>query len=177
MSQGEKNEMTGVLKYMKSNGSLKIVVVAILIGIGLIAFGGKAFTGDGRGEEEESEIVPSISYLEYKRMLEYEIVSLCLSVEGVSGARAVVFFDSVGGSLYAQNVQSGGNTEKSEYVIIGSGSSSSALYLGESLPKLSGIGVVCDTGGSVAKQNELAALLSSAYGLSLTRVYVAEGEG
>jgi hypothetical protein len=61
-------------------------------------------------------------------------------------------------------------------VIIGSGSSAHALYLGESLPKLSGIGVVCNTGGSTEKRNELLLLLSNAYGLPMTRIYVSEGD-
>ena len=42
----------------------------------------------------------------------------------------------------------------------------------ESLPTLSGIGIVCDTEGDEYVKNEIAALLSSAYGLPLTRIYV-----
>ena len=76
--------------------------------------------------------------------------------------------------MYAQNTQFG-SSEKSEYVIIGSGSNAHALYLGESLPRISGIGVVCDTDGNGDKRNELMLLLSSIYGLSLTRVYICEG--
>ena len=99
-----------------------------------------------------------------------------MSVRGVKSVSAVVYFDGVGESVYAVNIQSG-NSEKTEYVVIGSGSNAHALYLGESLPRLVGIGVVCDTGGNVGVKNELAALLSAAYGLPLTRVHVIETQG
>ena len=66
------------------------------------------------------------------------------------------------------------SSQKNEYVIIGSGSNAHALYLGESLPKLSGIGIVCNTGDSLTKRNEILSLLSAAYGIPMTRIYVTE---
>ena len=176
MANGKNGEIIGALTHMKKSGSLKIVVIGLVVGVGLLLIGGLGVF-DGKDEEESvGEDGGYIDYLEYKGMLEEEIEALCLSVSGVDSVSAVVFFDGVGGSMYAQNTQIGSTGEKSEYVIIGSGSSSHALYLGESLPTLSGIGVVCNTRGSLPKQNEIAMLLSSAYGLPLTRVYVSEGD-
>lgn len=169
------NEIIGAVNYMKKKGKLKIVIFGFALGIALLLLGSFAFndkenkdTGDTAAENSYVE------FLEYKDSLRLEIESLCLSVRGVSKVHAVVFFDGLGESLYAQNTQIG-NTEKTEYVVIGSGSNSHALYLGESLPALSGIGITCDTGGSDNVKNEIAALLSAAYGLPLTRVYVSEG--
>ena len=173
-----RNELgiVGALSHMKRIGSLKIVLIGLVLGIGLLIIGSIGIF-DGKEEETAAEENGGYSdYLEYKEMLEAEIRSICMSVSGVDGVSAVVFFDGVGGSVYAQNTQSGASGDKAEYVIIGSGSSSHALYIGESLPKLSGIGIVCRTGRSEAKQNELAVLLSSAYGLPLTRVYIAEAD-
>ena len=170
------SDVVGVVNYMKKKGSFKIVAVGFIIGLALLLLGSFAF-GDGGGEGEQDAGNAEDSYaafLEYKSALRQEIEGACLSVRGVRSAHAVVFFDGIGESVYAQNTQSG-NTEKNEYVIIGSGSSSHALYLGESLPPLSGIGVVCETGGSDAVKSEIAALLSAAYGLPLTRIYVSEG--
>ena len=116
-----------------------------------------------------------IDFFEYKSFLEKEIESVCGNVSGVRSVKAVVFFETFGESLYAQNVQSGNSgSQKNEYVVIGSGSNAHALYLGERLPVLSGIGIVCDTGNDTTKRNEILALLSSAYGLPMTRVYVSE---
>ena len=170
------NEIVGVVNHMKKKGSLKTVIIGAIVGLSLLLFGSFAFTGK-ENTVPESQADTSVSYtafLEYKERIREEIETACLSVRGVKKAHAVVFFDGIGESIYAQNTQSG-NTDKNEYVIIGSGSNSHALYLGESLPQLAGIGVVCETGGSDAIKNELAALLSAAYGLPLTRIYVSEG--
>ena len=166
----------GAVTHMKKKGTLKIVIIGFVVGIALLAVGSLAF-GEGNGEKSannESTSQSAISFAEYKDSVIREIEEACLKVRGVNTAHAVVFFDGAGESIYAQNTQSG-NTQKNEYVIIGSGSGSHALYLGESLPQISGIGVVCDTGGSDSVKNEIAALLSAAYGLPLTRVYVSEG--
>ena len=170
------SDIMGAVTHMKRKGTLKIVIIGFVVGIVLLAVGSLAF-GEGNGEKSannESTSQSAISFAEYKESVIREIEEACLKVRGVNTAHAVVFFDGAGESIYAQNTQSG-NTQKNEYVIIGSGSGSHALYLGESLPQISGIGVVCDTGGSDSVKNEIAALLSAAYGLPLTRVYVSEG--
>lgn len=161
---------------MKKKGTLRIVIIGFAVGIALLIAGSFAF-GSNNGEkssDSESTAHSAVSFAEYKEEVRREIEEACLKVRGVNSAHAVVFFDGAGESIYAQNTQTG-NTQKNEYVIIGSGSGSHALYLGESLPIISGIGVVCDTGGSDSVKNEIAALLAAAYGLPLTRVYVSEG--
>lgn len=170
------NDIVGAMSHMKKKGTLKIIIIGFVVGVALLIVGSFAFN-EKRSEGGESDAAEKPSYssfLEYKDTVKREIEETCLCVKGVKSAHAVVFFDGVGESVYAQNTQSG-NSEKNEYVIIGSGSNSHALYLGESLPPLSGIGIVCDTGGSDAVKNEIAALLAAAYGLPLTRVYVSEG--
>ena len=171
-------DVVGTVAHMKKNGSFKYLLIALCAGA-LLFLVGSFVLGDGEddtkkdAEQTQNEL---IGFFEYKKLLEEEIEGLCMGVSGVRQVSVVVFFSDVGGSLYAQNSQSGGTTgnQKSEYVIIGSGSNAHALYLGESLPKLSGIGVVCDTGGNLTKRNEILALLSAAYGIPMTRIYVSE---
>ena len=175
MPQNTGIEVGNVIDHMKKKGSLKIVVIGFILGLALLLVGSFALKDDksdgGGGDEGQ---LSGISFDEYKTQLTREIEEICLGVDGVESVKVAVYFDGVGGSIYAQNSYSG-NTEKNEYVIIGSGSDSHALYLGESLPSLSGIGVVCDTGGRLTVRNELSLLLSSLYGLSMTRVYICEG--
>ena len=177
MSQGTSVEIGNVVGHMKKKGSFKILVILLLVGALLFFIGGLGlFKDDGTdsaGQEGDGEKYES--FYAYKQLLEGEIKAICESVSGVTNARVVVFFDGVGESVYAQNVQEGGSN-KSEYVIIGSGSSSHALYLGEALPEISGIGVVCSTGGSLQAKNELCSLLAATYGLSMTRIYVTEAK-
>lgn len=177
MAQGKQNEIVGTINHMKKKGSFKILVILLLVGALLFFIGGLGLFGDDGTDStnEDGESDKYESFYAYKQLLEEEVKSICESVSGVTNARVVVFFDGVGESVYAQNTQ-GGASNKSEYVIIGSGSSSHALYLGEALPEISGIGVVCSTGGSVGAKSELCALLAATYGLSMTRIYVTEAK-
>lgn len=167
-------EATQVVSHMKKKGSFKIIIFGFIIGVALLLIGSFALPSEKKSAEETDDVKNTYEeFLAYKEAVRREIEELCMSVSGVKSVDAVVFFDGLGESIYATNTQSG-NSEKTEYVIIGSGSNAHALYLGESLPELVGIGVVCDTGGSAGLKNELAALLAAAYGLPLTRVRVVE---
>lgn len=175
MSQNTGIEVRQVIDHMKKKGSFKIVVIGFILGLALLLFGSFAFKEDKKdADANDRDAESGVLFEDYKSAVISEIESLCLGVDGVESAKVLVCFDGIGESVYAQNYYSG-NTDKSEYVIIGSGSDAHALYLGESLPKLSGIGVVCDTGGSMNVRNQLSLLLSSIYGLPLTRVYICEG--
>jgi len=175
----EARDVMGTVAHMKKKGTLKIFIIILAVGALLLIIGSFILPEE---EQNQSEAQGSggnqlIGFFEYKEMIEREIEGICLSVSGVERVEAVVFFSEVGGSLYAQNTQSGGSgSDKNEYVIIGNGSNAHALYLGETLPTLSGIGIVCHTGGSMEKRNELLLLLSNAYGLPMTRIYVSEGD-
>ncbi len=180
---GQRNQALGdmakTFSHIKKSGMLKILLILLALGVMLFVVG--SFTVEKNddslhADSDEGDGRELIGFFDYKRMLEEEIEGLCLRVSGVKSVNAVVFFDEVGGSIYAQNTQTGSQSnEKTEYVIIGSGSNAHALYLGESLPRLSGIGVVCDTGGDDGKKNEILSFLSGAYGLPMTRIYVIEG--
>lgn len=167
-------EAVQVVNHMKKKGSFKIIILGFIIGVALLLIGGFALPSEKKSAEKTDDVKNTYEeFLAYKETVRCEIEELCMSVSGVKDVDAVVFFDGLGESIYATNTQSG-NNEKTEYVIIGSGSNAHALYLGESLPNLVGIGVVCDTGDNVGVKNELAALLAAAYGLPLTRVRVVE---
>ena len=167
-------DIMGTFSHMKRHGILKILIIALAVGVLLFTVGGFLTENEGEGQSDQNiQTDEKLGFFEYKSMLEAEIEGLCMSVSGVQNVSAVAFFDDIGGSSYAQNVQMGSSQSyKSEYVIIGSGSSSHALYLGEELPRLSGIGIVCRTGGDINKCNEITALLAAAYGLPMTRIYV-----
>ncbi len=165
-------EAAGVVNHMKKKGSFKIIILGFIIGVALLFVGGFVLPDSDKEADQKNETGSTYAdFLEHKEDIKREIERICLSVRGVRSASAVVYFDGVGESVYAVNIQSG-NSEKTEYVVIGSGSHAHALYLGERLPRLVGIGVVCDTGGNAGAKSELASLLAAAYGLPLTRVSV-----
>lgn len=169
------SDMIGTVAHMKKSGTMKILAVVAVVGAVLLIFGSIVFPDkESESGSTQNDVPERIDFYDYKRGLEEEIESLCSTVAGVGYVNAVTFFDGVGGSIYAQDTQISDSQQKNEYVIIGSGSNSHALYIGESLPKLTGIGIVCNTGGDITKRNELVALLAAAYGLPMTRIYVTE---
>lgn len=175
MTRQKNDEITGTLTYMKKRGSLKIFIILLIVGIAMLIIGASGLLekepkkAEGNVEEEKYS-----SFFIYKSSVEDEVKKICESVSEVDCIGVVVSFDGVGESIYATNLQKG-SSERVEYVVIGSGSGSHALYLGESLPEISGIGVVCRLGGE-GKRSEIISLLSAAYGLSMTRIYVAEAD-
>ncbi len=176
MAQQTGSEVRGTINHMKRNGTLWLVIFGFAAGIILLIIG-----GIGVGEERDDETPKAdgeicLDIYEYERLLESDISDLCRRVTGGEVFVAVRLESGVE-YVYASNVQtqSGGGT-RSEYVIIGSGSSAEALYLCERPPKIAGIGVVCRGGGGQSVRNEISALLSAAYGVSMSRIYVTESE-
>ena len=62
-----------------------------------------------------------------------------------------------------------------EYVILGSGSSASPIYLSRTAPEIAGIGIVCSGGANDNVKRELISLLSATFHISSNRIYITEG--
>lgn len=116
----------------------------------------------------------------YTESLENKIAEFCSKVRGVSNVQVTVYFDSGFETIYAfdeesKTTSSGTNSEK-KYVTIGSGSAESMVCVVEKMPNICGIAVVCKGGGNALVANEIINLISSAYGVSKNKIYVAEGK-
>lgn len=153
---------------MLSKKRLWIIVLCGALGAALLLFGGslgEKKKGSSAGEEASGE-----EFFAYQTYLEDRVRTLCESVSGVSDVTVIVTLDGEFRRVYA--TESDG--EREEYVILGSGSSASALFLSRDAPQIAGIGVVCRGGGNPSVQKELISLLSAAFHLSSNRVYVTE---
>ena len=67
------------------------------------------------------------------------------------------------------------NSEK-KYVTIGSGNDESMVCIVEKMPSICGVAVVCKGGGNPVIANQLINLISSAYNVPKSKIYVAEGK-
>ena len=117
---------------------------------------------------------------EYRADLEMKIAELCSNVSGVNNVKVSVYFTSGFETVYAYNEESkdtsnGTNTEK-KYVTVGSGSNESMVCIVEKMPVIGGIAIVCKGGGDSQTAKELISLISSAYGISKNKIYIAEGK-
>ncbi len=158
---------------MKKSGALWIVICAFVAGIIMLIIGSGISRTDEDGETRDEHAYNTESFEEYKAGLTSSITASCEKLLGTGNIHVLLDFESSGEIIYAQNsnISSDGD-KRCEYVIVGSGSNAEALYLGQKFPVLSGIGIICPTGVSQSKKDEISALLASAYGLPLTRIYV-----
>ncbi|MBQ7336427.1 MAG: hypothetical protein IJW92_08150 [Clostridia bacterium] len=151
---------------------LWLILIAAVAGIALLIYGGNV------GEQAEVTIETAYTPLSdeliiYQNYLEERIKTLCESVNGVNQVTVVVTLSGSFESVYATEFLDGNE----EYVIIGSGSSSTALYLSKLAPTISGIGIVCNGGGNERIQHELLSLISATFHISTNRIYIAEAGG
>ena len=155
----------------KENGRLRLYLLlgCGVLGILLILFGGSTKTA----EKTSTETPYSTSTDElviYQDYLEKRIKTLCESVSGVRNVTVVVTLSGSFESVYATEWPDGNE----EYVILGSGSSASPIYLSRSAPEIAGIGIVCSGGANDNVRRELISLLSATFHISSNRIYITE---
>ena len=156
---------------LKENGKLRLYLLlgCGLLGILLILFGSSSKTT----EKTPTETPYSTSTDElviYQDYLEARIKKLCESVSGVRNVTVVVTLSGSFESVYATEWPDGNE----EYVILGSGSSASPIYLSRSAPEIAGIGIVCSGGSNDNVRRELISLLSATFHISSNRIYITE---
>ena len=156
---------------LKENGRLRLYLLlgCGLLGVLLILFG----SGEKKAQDSPTESPYSTSTDElviYQDYLEARIKKLCESVSGVRNVTVVVTLSGSFESVYATEWPDGNE----EYVILGSGSSASPIYLSRSAPEIAGIGIVCSGGSNDTIRRELISLLSATFHISSNRIYITE---
>lgn len=152
-----------------SNG---VIIIGVIIGILLLLLGGggSLFGGDKQSTDAPSE-ARVYDEAEYEAELIKKIEDICSQVKGAGKVSVAVTLDGSYRAIYAQN-QTDGSSSKKEYLLVGSGSSESALLVGYSPPKILGVGVVCSGGVSASVRGEIIALISATLDLPTNKIYV-----
>jgi hypothetical protein len=155
----------------EKSGNIKrwLILAGAALGIALLLWGGNV-TQEGTQTESAVYDPAEDELVLYQKYLEEQVRELCESVTGVSGVTAVVTLSGGFESVYATEIS--GDDE--QYVIVGSGSSASALFLSRSAPTIAGIGIVCKGGSDATLRQELIRLLSATYHVSTNRIYITE---
>ncbi len=150
-------------------GKLWLLVLTAAVGIVLIFIGGTS-KQEAPADTQVEYRTDTDELVIYQTYLESRVKTLCESVNGVGNVSVVVTLSGSFESVYATELKDGNE----EYVILGNGSSASALYLTRSAPEIAGIGIVCRGGGDSGIRCELIALLSASFHVSSHRIYVTE---
>ena len=140
-----------------------------VLGILLILFGSSTKTAE-KVAESSPYSTSTDELVIYQDYLEARIKKLCESVSGVKNVTVVVTLSGSFESVYATEWPDGNE----EYVILGSGSSASPIYLSRSAPEIAGIGIVCSGGANATVKRELTSLLCTTFCIPSNRVYVTD---
>lgn len=147
-----------IFKKMSGKGKIMMIVIGLAAGILLLTAGG------GKSESRSGE--DHMSFSDYAQSIEKKIHDICSEVDGVSDVKVAVTFESGFEYVYAKN------DDKGDLLVIGSGSSESAVKVTEKPPVIGGIGVVCKGGENPTVQKRLIDLLSAAFGISSNKIYI-----
>ena len=160
------------LKNGKKDPKIWFLILGAAIGVLLLLIGSGNKTSTENTEHQIYDPSSDETVI-YQNYLEQEIKKLCQSVSGVGNVTVAVTLSNGFESIYATEWKDG----EESYVILGSGSSASALYLSRALPTIAGIGIVCTGGGDIRVQNKLIPLLSATFSVSSNRIYITEAGG
>lgn len=169
------NDKINLVAFIKGNGMLPWLMILLTVGVIFLILGNSVAKSNVSSTENEAERIEK-----YTSSLERKIAELCSKVSGVSNVSVSVYLDSGFESVYAYNEEnktssSGTNSEK-KYVTLGSGNDESMVSVLEKAPHICGIAIVCNGGGNAGVAEELIGLISSAYGVSKNKIYVAEAK-
>lgn len=160
-----------VKKLQELFSNKKHAFIAILIvSIGLIMT--VSFSSDNAAKSETSSDEITMGILSDE--LEERIVSLCERVEGVSDVRVMLTLDTSEEYVYAKDIEESDSYTKSQYATVTSDDGSLKLYV--ICPRVRGVAIVCKGGEKGKVKQTLTELVSSALGISSSRVSVAGGK-
>ena len=140
-----------------------IILFAAFMGVALLLFGG--MTGEDR-KDETSDLSKDLE--QYAEGVEQKLYDICSKVEGVSNVSVAVSFECGFEYVYAREEGAG------KFLVVGSGSSESAVRVTEKTPIIGGIGIVCKGGGDPTVQKRLINLISAAFGVGSNKIYITE---
>lgn len=121
----------------------------------------------------ESTALPAVqgeSTADYAAQLEQRLTALISRVEGAGKTVVMVTLESGSESVYATDTDSDGS---STHVLLGSGRADGLVETVQT-PRILGVAVVCEGGGSAAVQGRVTALLEALTGLGASHITVAK---
>ena len=157
-----------------------IIALIGIVGIALILFGNGNFKKSENIAEAQDT---SGEILGYTEILENKVRAMVKKISGYDAA-VLITLECSNESVYADNIKeseeivsedSGTRSYEREYLIISGENGEEGLLLREIYPKIRGIAVVCNGGNEPSRQLEIIKLLSVAFGISASKVYVTGG--
>jgi stage III sporulation protein AG len=160
---------------VKKSGRLAVAIIGIAVGVILLLIGNHAVEkSEGDDPSLPTDGQRTLSMEEYRTALEERMAFICAQVAGVGEVNVVVSLEGGYEYVYAYDEKYTASGQSTSYIIIGSGSGESLVYLTERVPTITGIGVVCTGGRDSGVRREVTSLLAAAFGVGTNKIYVTE---
>ena len=156
---------------LKNDKKLKLLLLAFIAGLALLVF-----TGGGEKKNASSTVDLYEVRSAVEAALEKRVTALLSSVDGVGRVKVLVTVERLEAFSYAQDVSSGGASDRTEndYVIVEVNGEKTGLTLSVASPEVRGVAVSCEGGGSARVRQEVSNLVCAALGVNASRVYVSK---
>lgn len=160
-----------------------------MLTVGLL-LGGAVFlllseAGNGVRKPDSHQVTQSVtqSVQGYAETLETRLISIISSIEGAGATKVMVTLESSSEDIYLHNYDYGENADsagknsferKDEYVIVDGGSGEQGIVVKVAQPKVRGVAVVCEGGGSDIVREQITEAVTALLDISSARVSVAK---
>ncbi|MBQ8551560.1 MAG: hypothetical protein IJ428_01965 [Clostridia bacterium] len=154
---------------LREKKSLWLIAAALILGVCLMLLGGK---------DDDTAVATSVgvSELTDTSTLETKVKELCERIGGVSDVSVMITLDTLGEQLYAYNTQKSYDgdvgSERLEYVTTSQG----VVPMGEVMPQVRGIAVVCTGGDDAGIKLKLTELLCALFSVPSSSVSIVGGK-
>lgn len=166
----------------KSRLNKKLLLVALMLVSGIILLLASELTEAEETSSPQTSQTTAVSDIqEYSERLEERLISIISSIEGAGATRVMVTLENSGEDIYlhdsdfGENADSSGKSSferKDEYVIIDSSSGEQGIVVRRAEPRVRGVAVVCEGGGSDKVCAQITQVVTALFDISSARVSV-----
>ncbi len=164
------------------NKKLMLVVMLLVSGI-ILLLASELVTTEETASLQSAETTSNTDLQEYSERLEQRLTSIISSIDGAGATRVMVTLESGSEDIYLHDFDYGENADpsgknsierKDEYVIIDGSSGEQGIIVRRAEPKVRGVAVVCEGGGSDQVRSQIVEAVTALLDISSARVSVAK---
>lgn len=166
----------------KSRLNKKLLIVALMLVSGIILLlASELSEAEETSSRQVTETTAVSDMQEYSERLEERLISIISSIEGAGETRVMVTLENGGEDIYLHDSDFGENADpsgkssferKDEYVIIDSSSGEQGIVVRRAEPRVRGVAVVCEGGGSEQVCAQIIQAVTALFDISSARVSV-----
>ncbi len=173
MSVFDKEKLYLIFEKLKKDKKAFLIILLGLSGMLLISLSELMPEKTDDIKKSSKNIV--VDYNVHERQELERIIGL---IEGAGKVSVMITYEGTSESIYASDISSQKNESNSstdtEHIILDKGNIEDGLLLKEIYPKVTGVAVVCEGGGSAAVKNEITMMIKALYNLSSNSICVSE---